>query len=138
MCFHQDWASSSEFPNLHPCPLDDACETFLALLCYSERTEEGNTKEGYGPRHGRPITPVGGRGRCILRAIGVNILAPVACVCLTSHGKSTRRGRYRAGGLCPCLLCPGALLASASAYLTSPSLVIQNYLECLSQLHESH
>src|SRR5882762_10969534 len=85
--------------------LDDASETFLAFLCYSERTEEGNTEEGHGSRHGRPIKPAGGTGRCLLRAIGVNVLAPVTSVYLTSYGKSTGRGRHRAGGFRPCLLC---------------------------------
>src|SRR6266446_4908047 len=118
--------------------LETSMKLSLSFLCYSERTEEGNTEEGHGSRHGRPIKPAGGTGRCLLRAIGVNVLAPVTSIYLTSYRKSTGRGRRRAGGLRPCLLCPGALLASASAYLTGPSLVIQNYLERLSQLHESH
>ncbi len=59
--------------------------------------EEGNTEEGHGSRHGRPIKPAGGTGRCLLRAIGVNVLAPIACVYLTPYGKSTGRRRHRAG-----------------------------------------
>src|SRR2546421_12613309 len=92
----------------------------LSFLCYSE----GNTEEGHGSRHGRPIKPAGGRGRCLLRAIGVNVLAPVECVCLTSYRKSTGYRRHRAGDLRPCLLGPVALLASASAYFTASSLVL--------------